>query len=116
MGEFIGKYWQEELLAVIVAIFTALWRRFQKKIKKEFCDQKAIKDGMLALLRSELIRQHEKYTDRHWIPVYAMDNVNDLYKSYHELGGNGTVTKLIKELEELSSVKPNEQGGTHENH
>jgi hypothetical protein len=108
VGDFIAAYWQEGLFAAIVAIFTGLYRRLQKKVKKELCDQKNIKDGMLALLRSELIRQHEKYTERHWIPVYAMDNFNELYNAYHELGGNGTVTKLKKELEELPSTKPSE--------
>jgi hypothetical protein len=106
VGAFVSAYWQEGLFAVIVAIFTALYKRFQKKVKKELCDQKSIKNGMLALLRSEIIRQHEKYTEREWIPVYAMDNVNDLYKAYHDLGGNGTITKLVKELENLRSTKP----------
>ena len=99
MGDFIAAYWQEGLFLAFVAFFAAAY----KKLHKEVCDQKNIKDGMLALLRSEIIRSYEKYRDQEWIPIYAMENVLEMYDAYHALGGNGTMTKLVDELKELQS-------------
>lgn len=105
MGEFFAAYWREGLFLGVVAIFTALWRRLQKKVKKELCDQKNIKGGMLALLRSEMIRMYEKYMEQEWIPIYAMENFLEMYDEYHALGGNGTMTKLKGELQGLPLKK-----------
>ena len=43
--------------------------------------------------------------DKEYIPVYGMDNVMKLYGAYHELGGNGSVTKLVEALKELPAEK-----------
>lgn len=74
-----------------------------KTIRRIHSDQMAARAGTLALLRSEIIRNYEKYAAKKWIPIYAMENVFELYDAYHALGGNGTITKLVKELEALPS-------------
>ena len=35
------------------------------------------------------------------IPSYAYQNFCEMYEAYHELGGNGMVTKMKQEIEEL---------------
>lgn len=70
---------------------------------------KALKDGLLSLLRAEIIRSHEKYTKREYCPIYAEDAITKAYNAYHALGGNGTITKLYNELMEL----PNEPQEVH---
>ena len=35
------------------------------------------------------------------IPSYAYQNYCEMYAAYHELGGNGMVTKMKQEIEEL---------------
>ena len=35
------------------------------------------------------------------IPPYAFENFCDMYESYHELGGNGTGTKMYEEIKDL---------------
>lgn len=107
MSEFLAKYWQEGLFALIVALFTAAYRRLQKKVHKELCDQKSLKKGHQALLRSEIIRTYEKYMAQGWIPVYGRENIQAMYDAYHELGGNGAITQLKAELDELPSIDPN---------
>lgn len=74
-----------------------------KTIHGVYNDQLAARAGTLALLRSEIIKNYEKYMAKKWIPIYAMDNVLELYNAYHALGGNGTMTKLVKELDALPS-------------
>ena len=48
-----------------------------------------------------LIEYHAKYTALGTIPSYAYQNYCEMYAAYHELGGNGMVTKMKQEIEEL---------------
>lgn len=63
---------------------------------------KALKNGMLSLLRAEIIRQHEKWAEKGYCPIYAKDALDKAYSSYHSLGGNGTMTVLFNETMALS--------------
>lgn len=58
---------------------------------------KSLENGMLSLLRAEIIRQHDKYTDRKYCPIYAKDALEKAYNAYHNLGGNGTITKIYND-------------------
>ena len=55
----------------------------------------------MLLLRVQLIEYHSKYTQLGNIPSYAYQNFCEMYEAYHELGGNGMVTKMKQEIEEL---------------
>lgn len=66
-----------------------------------FSRKSALKNGVLCLLRAEIIRCHEKYTERGEIPIYAEEALERVYKAYHELGGNGTITDLYEECMRL---------------
>lgn len=35
------------------------------------------------------------------IPSYAYENFCEMYEAYHRLGGNGMITKMKQEIEEL---------------
>ena len=41
------------------------------------------------------------YEERGWITLHGLENVNAMYKEYHALGGNGTVTALVNTIHEL---------------
>lgn len=103
MRDIIFKYGVETVCGAVVVCLGASFRCLSKKVHRQIDDQKALRDGTLALLRSELIRVYDKYVLRGHIPIYAMENVLALYSAYHALGGNGTITKLIDELKELPS-------------
>lgn len=61
--------------------------------------------GTMLLLRVQLIEYHDKYMELGEIPSYAYDNFNEMYDVYHNLGGNGMVTKMEQEIEELHLKK-----------
>ena len=63
--------------------------------------QAAIEEGVQALLRGELIRSYEKYHEQGYITVHGLEAVNKAYDAYHELGGNGTITGLVKDMREM---------------
>jgi uncharacterized protein YsxB (DUF464 family) len=103
LKDVVIKYGVEVVCSAVALGIGAAYKRLAKKLHQQICDQKALKEGTLALLRSEIIRIYDKYTYREQIPIYAMENVLALYDAYHELGGNGTITKLIEELRALPS-------------
>mgnify|MGYP000507509397 CR=1 FL=1 len=57
--------------------------------------------GTMLLLRVQLIEYHGKYMKLGKIPSYAYENFCEMYEAYHRLGGNGMITKMKQEIEEL---------------
>ena len=70
-----------------------------------FLRLKAIKLGLQCLLRAEIIRSHDKYTDRKYCPIYAKEALTRAYKAYHTLGGNDVATELYKDTMKLPEEK-----------
>ena len=66
---------------------------------------KALKNGLQCLLRAEIIRSYDKYTQKGEISIYAKEALEKEYKAYHKLGGNDVATKLYDELMELPCKK-----------
>lgn len=64
-------------------------------------DRDANSKGTMLLLRVQLIEYHDKYTSLGEIPSYAYKNFMEMYEAYHALGGNGMITKMKHEIEEL---------------
>lgn len=105
MAEFIVKYWLEFGFGLVSLVLTASVKYLHKQDKIRKAEQEAIKKGIQALLRDRIIEQYNKYMEKGYIPIYAMDNVEAMYREYHALGGNGTITDLYKELKELPHRK-----------
>lgn len=70
-------------------------------LKQQKKDRDANSKGTMLLLRVQLIEYHDKYVALGEIPSYAYDNFNEMYEAYHALGGNGMVTKMRDEIQEL---------------
>lgn len=65
--------------------------------------------GTMLLLRVQLIEYHNKYIKLGDIPSYAYENFLEMYDTYHALGGNGMITKMKNEIEELHLKKRGER-------
>ena len=70
-------------------------------LKKQKKDRAANSKGTILLLRVQMIEYHTKYTKLGDIPSYAYQNFCEMYDAYHALGGNGMVTKMKQEIDEL---------------
>lgn len=64
-------------------------------------DRDANSKGTMLLLRVQLIEYHDKYMKQGNIPSYAYQNFVEMYDAYHKLGGNGMITKMYDEIQEL---------------
>ena len=70
-------------------------------LKNQKKDRDSNSKGTMLLLRVQLIEYHAKYMRLGYIPSYAYQNFCEMYEAYHELGGNGMVTKMKQEIDEL---------------
>ena len=82
-------------------VLTALMGYIVWLLKRQKTDRDANSLGTMLLLRVQLIEYHDKYTKIGEIPSYAYQNFCEMYDAYHQLGGNGMVTKMKNEIEQL---------------
>ena len=101
MREFIEQYWVETFFGAGIAALGCFYKRLSTRQKANKKEQDAIRIGIQALLRDRIIQEYNVYHAKGEIPIYALESVLDMYLGYHGLGGNGTVSGLIKELKEL---------------
>ena len=70
----------------------------------------AMRKGIRALLRADLIRLYNKYHDDHgYCPLYVKQSLEDEYKQYHTLKGNGVGTQMYNALMALPT-EPQHEG------
>jgi len=70
-------------------------------LKQQKKDRDANSKGTMLMLRAKLIEYHKEWTERNYITKHGLQNFIEMYEAYHELGGNGMVTHLLEEVEEL---------------
>lgn len=100
MLETLRSYWSIISTIITVVAVPAIGYLY-KKYKTAEKRQKAVELGVQALLRDRIVHAYYHYTERDWITLHGLENVNAMYKEYHALGGNGTVTTLVETLREL---------------
>ena len=98
---FTVTYWVQALFAAMAAGMGALFRWLVKRFRENDRRQAAMENGIQALLRDRLVHAFYHYTERGWISLHGLEAVDKMYAEYHNLGGNGTVTKLWDDLHRL---------------
>lgn len=94
MIEFILEYWLQLMLTVLTTGFLAMGGMVL-----------ALFSGVRALLRDRIIYAYNHYyLDKECLPIYAIENVERMYKAYHALHGNGTVTQLVEKMRTLPQM------------
>lgn len=91
-------------------VLTSLFGYVAWNLKEQKKDRDANAKGTMLLLRVQLIEYHEKYMRLKEIPSYAYQNFDEMYHAYHDLGGNGMITKMYEEIQELH-LKQKDGGG-----
>ena len=101
MKDVIVNYWLQWLCGLGAAGLAAAVRRLWKRQKQADRRQQATERGIRALLRDRIVQAYYHHSERGWITLHGLENVEALYREYHALGGNGPVTKLVEDLREL---------------
>ena len=97
MKEFIVTYWIEFLFG---AAITGLSIGF-KCIMQKFKEYSALKEGLVAILHDRLFQSGMYFLNKGEISVRELNNIEGIYKAYHNLGGNGTGTEIYERVMEL---------------
>ena len=96
----------ETIFKVLLATYSALLPVMLGYIIRQQKQQKRERDanarGTMLLLRVQLIEYHDKYIARGAIPSYAYENFVEMYNAYRDLGGNGMIKKMRREIDELN--------------
>lgn len=101
MLDFIKQYWLEFAFTLVVSALSLVVKRLYTKFKQEIATQRLLKEGMLAILHDRLYQLCTGYIDNGCITVDELENLEYLYNSYHNLGGNGTGTSLFERCKAL---------------
>lgn len=107
MFDILMNYGMQALYAVTAVAVGYAWREFKEESKEYY----VIKAGMRSLLRERLIHMCEKCIHGGYCSTDYNDAIEEMYKDYHALGGNGTVTKLLRHVEALPIDPPEKSNG-----
>ena len=86
-------------------ILTAIITYIIKELKDNNNSNKAMKSGLLAIIRSQIVSKCEKYIKEGYLPEYARYCLEDLFKQYKTLGGNHGIEVLVNKTFELPPIK-----------
>lgn len=91
----------------VPALILMIVKYMLNQIKQNRKDTEAVKLGLQALLRSQMISDYNKYSEKGFAPVYARDNFENCWKQYHSLGANGVMDDLHEKFLDLLTEAPN---------
>lgn len=93
------------VLSVVSGVLLSIVKNLMdenKKLRREREDKNAaMQDGVMTLLKIQLIEYHDKYMSSGDIPSYVYENFDEMYKVYETLGGNGMVKHMKESIDKL---------------
>lgn len=113
MLEWVSKYWIEWLFGLLITALTFVVRSLSSRVKQQQIENDALRNGMRSLLRSQIVDSCERAMRDGYCGTRLRDTINDLYSSYHALGGNGTVTSIVAQTMGLPAIQ-SEKGEPHD--
>lgn len=87
------------ILTIVTALLASsgLWAFLGKKLERNNSERELL----VGIGHIELVFFGMQYIERGWITRDEYETMQDLYAPYVKLGGNGSGTKIMKELEKL---------------
>ena len=77
--------------------------------KTIFAHIKGVKLGVQALLRSQMIHDFNKWSERGYAPIYARENFQNCWLQYHSLGANGVMDDIHNKFLALPIEPPKKE-------
>lgn len=87
------------ILTIITSLLASsgLWAFLGSRLERNSAERELI----VGIGHIELVFFGMRYLERGWITRDEYETMQDLYKPYIKLGGNGSGTKIMKEIENL---------------
>lgn len=90
------------------------------EIQKDVADIKAsqgqndaVRLGLQAILRENIVSNYNKYKDRGYLPIYARESIKKIYEAYADLGGNDVAHDLYEKMRHWDT-DPEEREGKND--
>ena len=97
------EIWGMVVSYFVTAILGGITGFITTKLKKNKQKDQAIETGVQALLLNEIIRIYREFETKVEIPILDKENLEEMFVQYKNLGGNGTVKKMMDELLNLDT-------------
>lgn len=78
----------------VPAIILAAFKYAHILAKQNASNALALRAGIQALLRAQMIGDYNKWSERGFAPIYARENFENCWQQYHSLGVNGVMDDL----------------------
>ena len=90
--------------AVVGAVVGAMTSHLGRKAEASAAEDKGMREGMRALLWRELRNIHAEAAASGGLDVADRRHLENVYSAYHDIGGNGTGTRLYEESMHLPVI------------
>ena len=95
-----------QILGILgVPSLATIFSHIYLKLKANEKETEAIKLGIQALLRSQMIADFNKWNEKGYAPLYARDNFENCWKNYETLGFNGVMNDIHEKFMDLPVIK-----------
>jgi len=95
---YISENWVRWLFAGALALLGWGYRAISLQLRLERQKNEAIAAGVQSLLRENIVRNYNKYSEKGTCPIYAKESIKKLYAAYHDLGGNDVASELYRKI------------------
>lgn len=87
------------ILTIVTSLLASsgLWAFLGSRLERNSAERELL----IGIGHVELVFFGIQYIERGWITQDEYDTMQELYKPYVKLGGNGSGTKIMKEIEKL---------------
>ena len=97
---------QGAITTIIALVITRKMNKAEAKADQARRETTAIAEGVKALLRDRLLQGYKHYVnDVRWADEDDRSNMENVYKQYHALGGNGDMKDLRRTFRHLPMVE-----------
>lgn len=105
------EFWSQIILTIFTSVLASsgLWAFLISRFDK----RNAERDILIGIGHIELVFFGIQYIERGWITKDEYETMRSLYEPYKKLGGNGSGTKIMQEIEKLP-IRDASFGGVHE--
>lgn len=81
-------------LCGVTSIGSAIMGALITKVVEYGKQNKALKKGLQALLRAQMVNDYNKWVSKGYAPIYARENFENCWKQYEALGENGVMNDI----------------------
>ena len=101
--QIILSYLIPTVLGGLLGFISTKLKKNKEKEEEEKKKINVLEQGVQALLRNEIIRRYREFESKGEISILDQENLDEMFIQYQNLGGNGTVKKMMNDLYELKT-------------